>query len=254
MSESANRQIGKSEDDASNTQYASRITHHLTRLYHTHTDFILLLILFITFRVLALVAYRPGGLVLDFSDFYWYRSFAELSHQGYYPYDNLWTTYPPLFPIILFALYYVSSLLPPWEHANLWFTLLLGGFFLLFEIGNFILLYLFAQKIANEQRGKGTGGAIRNTQPAIRSTWIYAAFFVPVYTLTGWFESYPLFFFLLSLYLLLKKRPYLSAFFTGIGFLIKLIPLILMPVAVQNILKKTVRAFTIKWQTKRKTN
>ncbi len=238
MSESANRQIGKSEDDASNTQYASRITHHLTRLYHTHTDFILLLILFITFRVLALVAYRPGGLVLDFSDFYWYRSFAELSHQGYYPYDNLWTTYPPLFPIILFALYYVSSLLPPWEHANLWFTLLLGGFFLLFEIGNFILLYLFAQKIANEQRGKGTGGAIRNTQPAIRSTWIYAAFFVPVYTLTGWFESYPLFFFLLSLYLLLKKRPYLSAFFTGIGFLIKLIPLILMPVAVQIFSKK----------------
>jgi hypothetical protein len=56
---------------------------------------------------------------------------------------------------------------------------------------------------------------------------------VPVYTLTGWFESYPLFFFLLSLYLLLHKRPYLSAFFTGIGFMIKLIPLILLPVAVQ---------------------
>ena len=57
--------------------------------------------------------------------------------------------------------------------------------------------------------------------------------FVPVYTLTGWFESYPLFFFLLSLYLLLRGRPYLSAFFTGVGFMIKLIPLILMPVALQ---------------------
>ena len=212
-------------------------------LYQAHTDFILLLILFITFRVLALVAYRPGGLVLDFSDFYWYRSFAELTHQGYYPYDNLWTTYPPLFPVVMLAIYQLSSLLPPWEHANLWFTLLLGGFFLLFEIGNFILLYLFALKLANERIYESTNDKpannklaseqLRVTRYALRPLWIYAALFVPVYTLTGWFESYPLFFFLLSLYLLLQNKPYLSAFFTGIGFMIKLIPLILMPVAVQ---------------------
>jgi len=197
------------------------LTQKLQTLYHRHNDFILMLILFITFRVLALAAFRPGGLVLDFSDFYWYRSFAELTHQGYYPYDNLWTTYPPLFPLVMIAIYQLSSLLPPWEFANLWFTLLLGGFFLLFEIGNFILLYLMAKEIYPA------------TSDTLRPAWIYALFFVPVYTLTGWFESYPLFFFLFSLYLLLKNRPYLSAFFTGIGFMIKLIPLILMPVAVQ---------------------
>lgn len=50
-----------------NTQPATR----LANLYYRHSDFILLLILFITFRALALAAYRPGGLVLDFSDFYW---------------------------------------------------------------------------------------------------------------------------------------------------------------------------------------
>lgn len=193
-----------------------------------HTDFTLLLILFITFRLLALVAYRPGGLVLDFSDFYWYRSFAELTRQGYYPYDNLWTTYPPLFPVVMIALYQLSTLLPPWEYANLWFTLMLGSFFLLFETGNFVLLYLLALKLYPL-----ADGVTGNTTAAIRVCWIYAAFFVPVYTLTGWFESYPLFFFLLSLYLLLINRPYLSAFFTGVGFMIKLIPIILLPVAVQ---------------------
>ena len=98
-------------------------------LYRRHSDFILLLILFITFRLLTLAAFRPGGLVLDFSDFYWYRSFAELSRQGYYPYDTLWTTYPPLFPVVMIAIYQVSALLPPWEFPNLWFTLLLGVFF-----------------------------------------------------------------------------------------------------------------------------
>ncbi len=195
---------------------------YLATPYQPHLDFLMLLILFVTFRVLALVAFRPGGLVLDFSDFYWYRSFAELTHQGYYPYDNLWTTYPPLFPVVMIAIYQLSALLPPWEYANLWFTLLLGGFFLLFEIGNFILLYLLGLKLHSQV-----------SKFPLRSAWIYAAFFVPVYTLTGWFESYPLFFFLLSLYLVLQNRPWLAAFFTGIGFMIKLIPLILMPVAVQ---------------------
>jgi len=202
----------------------------LQATFERHTDFILLLILFVTFRLLALAAYRPGGLVLDFSDFYWYRSFAELTRQGYYPFDTLWTTYPPLFPTIMIAIYQVSTLAPPWEYANLWFTLLLGGFFLLFEIGNFILLYLFALKLYPTSQQAGMNFRSQN---AIRPCWIYAALFVPVYTLTGWFESYPIFFFLLSLYLLLQRRPFLSAFFTGIGFMIKLVPLILIPVAVQ---------------------
>lgn len=215
---------------------------HFQKVYHRHSDFVLLLILFVTFRVLALVAFRPGGLVLDFSDFYWYRSFAELTRQGYYPYDNLWTTYPPLFPVVMIAIYQVSTLLPPWTFPNLWFTLLLGGFFLLFEIGNFILLYLFALKLnepASQRMGESASQSLceaSNLQPSnlpLRVCWIYAALFVPVYTVTGWFESYPLFFFLLSLYLLLQKRPYLSAFFTGVGFMIKLIPFILMPAAIQ---------------------
>jgi hypothetical protein len=228
--------------------------------YQRHTDFVILLILFVTFRVLALAAFRPGGLVLDFSDFYWYRSLAELTRQGYYPYDNLWTTYPPLFPVVMIAIYQVSVLLPPWEYANLWFTLLLGGFFLLFEIGNFILLYLFALKLyasdkenldrTSDLPGFSQSRALDNLagpgpHSALRPCWIYATLFVPVYTLTGWFESYPLFFFLFSLYLLLKNRPYLSAFFTGVGFMIKLIPLILIPVAVQ-LLSRVKYQLTIK--------
>ena len=183
-------------------------------------NFILLLILFTVFRALTLLAYRPGGLILDFSDFYWYREFAQLSRQGYIPYQNIWTTYPPLFPLLMLQLWKLSALFPPWNQPNLIFSLLLGGVFLLFEIGNFILLYLIALKIYPPEK-------------AFKPAWIYAALFTPVYTLTGWFESYPLFFFLLSLYLLLRGKPYLSAFFTGVGDMIKLIPLILLPVGIK---------------------
>ena len=184
-------------------------------------NFLLLLLLFVTFRVLTLVAYRPGGLVLDFSDFYWYREFAQLSRQGYIPYRTIWTTYPPLFPLLMLWVWRASTLLPPWDYPNLWFSLGLGGIFLLFETGNFILLYLIARKISPEK--------------AFKSAWMYALFFAPVYTFTGWFESYPLFFFLLSLYLLLENRPYLSAFFTGVGFMIKLLPVMLLPVGIQTL-------------------
>jgi hypothetical protein len=207
----------------------ARFIQNLQAIYRSHRDFILLLILFVTFRVLTLVAFRPGGLVLDYSDFYFSREFSQLTRQGYYPYANMWAPYPPLFPVVMIAIYQVSVLLPPWEFANLWYSLLLGGFFLLFEVGNFILLYLFALELYPTNR------------EALRPCWLYAALFAPIYTLTGWFESYPLFFFLLSLYLLLKNRPYLSAFFTGVGFMIKLIPLILAPVAAQVVSKRTLQ-------------
>ncbi len=180
-------------------------------------EFALILTLFIAFRVMTLLAFRPGGQVLDFSDFYWYREFAQLTRQGYIPYVNLWTTYPPLFPFLMIGLWRISTLLPPWEFSNLWFSLLLGGTFLLFETGNLVLIYAIARRLSDSQR-------------ALRSAWFYLALFTPVYTLTGWFESYPLFFFLLSLYLLLRGRPVWSALTTGVGFMIKLIPLILLPV------------------------
>ena len=52
-------------------------------------EFALILVLFLAFRMMTLLAFRPGGQVLDHSDFYWYREFAQLTRQGYIPYDNL---------------------------------------------------------------------------------------------------------------------------------------------------------------------
>ena len=140
-------------------------------------EFALILVLFVAFRAMTLLAFRPGGQVLDHSDFYWYREFAQLTRQGYIPYVNLWTTYPPLFPFLMIGLWRISSLLPPWEFPNLWFSLLLGGTFLLFETGNLILVYAVARRLGDQRR-------------ALRTAWFYAVLFAPVYTLTGWFESY----------------------------------------------------------------
>jgi hypothetical protein len=183
-------------------------------------DFVLILILFVAFRVMALLAFRPGGMVLDFSDFYWYREYAQLTRQGYLPFVNLWTQYPPLFPLLMVGLWQVSALLPPWTFPNLWYSLLLGGTLLLFETGSLALIYAIARKLYDREK-------------ALRSAWFYTALFIPVYTLVGWFESFPIFFFLLGLYLLLRGRPLWSALVTGAGFMIKLFPLILLPIGAQ---------------------
>jgi hypothetical protein len=180
-------------------------------------EFALVLVLFVAFRAMTLLAFRPGGQVLDHSDFYWYHEYAQLTRQGYLPYVNFWTTYPPLFPLLMIGLWRASALLPPWEFPSLWFSLLMGGTFLLFETGNLALIYAIGRRMADHRQ-------------ALRSAWFYALLFTPVYTLAGWFEGYPLFFFLLSLYLLLRGRPLWSALAAGVGFMIKLIPIILLPV------------------------
>ena len=183
-------------------------------------DFALILILFVAFRVMTLLAFRPGGLVLDYSDYYWYRDVSQLTRQGYWPYVSLWSPYPPLFPLLMIGLWQISILLPPWTFPNLWFTLLLGGVLLIFETGSLALIYAIA-------------GKMYGRESALRSAWFYTALFVPIYTLVGWFDGCPLFFVLLGLYLLLRGRPLWSALVTGIGFMVKLVPLILLPVGAQ---------------------
>ncbi|MFQ6014951.1 MAG: hypothetical protein ACE5NP_05875 [Anaerolineae bacterium] len=189
-------------------------------IYQEHHDFVLLFLLFVSFRWLTLLFYRPGGFIADFSDFYFYRAFAELTNEGYYPYLNLWSAYPPIFPWLVVAVYRLSILIPPWNDPSLWFNSILGTVLLLFEAGNLVLIYLLGREIY---------------QPAgaVKVGWIYAGLFVPVYTLTGWFEGFPLFFLLLAVYLLIKRRSIWSGVVSAIGFMVKLLPLLVVPIALR---------------------
>ncbi|MCL4832147.1 MAG: hypothetical protein KJZ86_06885 [Caldilineaceae bacterium] len=248
----------------------------------SHHPIIPLLLLFVSFRLLALLLLRPGGFVADFSDYDFYRVWGQLTPAGYAAYDNLWTAYPPLFPGLMLWIFELSARIPPWVDPRLSFHTLFGLALLLFETGNLILLYRLAEKIGERglgsgERGLGTGewglggsASLSDTRlspphpvtlspchpvtlspphpvtpspchPVTPSPLdpviLYALLFTPVYTLLGWFESMPLFFMLLGLDLLLsgRGRPWgwlLSAVAAGLGFLVKLTPALLAPVAV----------------------
>ncbi|MBU1878727.1 MAG: DUF2029 domain-containing protein, partial [Chloroflexi bacterium] len=193
----------------------TRIRHHILH----HRDFYLLLVLFVLFRVSILVLYRPGGYLVDWWDYKYYEGFAELSRQGYFQFLDYWMEYPPLFPWLVVGAYQLSLLVPAWLYPMLWFATFLGLALLVFETGNFCLVYLLALRLHGNKRG-----------PAIRAAWIYAGLALPVYYWTGWFDCMPVFFLLLSVYLVVERRPVLAGLATGVGFMVKLLPAIAAPI------------------------
>jgi hypothetical protein len=196
--------------------------HKLKARYDVHQNFILLLLLYTSFRLMTRLLYRPGGLIYDYSDYFFFRAVAELSNLGYYPFIHYWMEYPPLFPWLNVGIYRLSLLIPLWVEPRLWFYTLLSLATLPFEIGNLTVLYLIALELYNRAK-------------ALRCAWIYACLFAPLYTWTGWFDNTPLFFLLLALYYLLRQRGRLSGLAIGLGFMVKVTPALLLPLGLRSL-------------------
>jgi hypothetical protein len=190
--------------------------------YNVHQDFILLLLLYTSFRLMTRLLYRPGGLIYDYSDYYFFQAVAELSNQGHYPFIHYWMEYPPLFPWLNVGVYRLSLLIPLWVEPRFWFYTLLSLATLPFEIGNLIVLYLIALELYDQAK-------------ALRCAWIYACLFAPLYTWTGWFDGVPLFFLLLALYYLLRQRGPLAGLAIGLGFMVKVTPALLLPLGLRSL-------------------
>ena len=215
---------------------------HLRQFYRRHAAFLIVLALFVSFRVLALFTLRTGGFVADFSDYDFYATWGRLTHMGYRTFDNLWTAYPPLFAAIMLPVYELSARVPVWIEPRLWFHVLFGLTLLVFETGNLVLIYRLGAKLDRESVRGETGayspaGALSlSPTPGLTAALLYALLFVPAYTLLGWFEPMPLFFMLLGLDLLISPMRWGwigSAVAAALGFLVKLTPMILVPIAVR---------------------
>ncbi len=207
----------------------------LRAFYQRHASFLLIFTLFVTFRLLALLLFRPGGFIADFSDYDFYYTWGQLGAMGYRTFANLWTAYPPLFPALMLPAFELASRIPPWVEPRFFFHLLFGLELLCFEAGNLILIYRLSHKLQIAPQPTKTPGHLVTLSPC-HPVILYALLFTPVYTLLGWFEMMPLFFLLLGLDLLLSQRRWGwvgSAAAAALGFLIKLTPMMLVPIAVR---------------------
>jgi hypothetical protein len=190
-------------------------------IYQEHCTFVLFAVLFVSFRVMTLLLYRPGGFIADYSDYNTsYLPFAQWSDRGLYPFVNYWLEWPPLFAWLVVGVYRLSLLVPAWTDPRLWFNTFLGLSFLPFEVGNFILIYLLGQEMYD--KGK-----------ALICALIYAGLFAPLYVWSGWNDSLPVFFLLLGLYLVIKRKGVAAGAVIGVGFWVKVIPLLVLPVGLR---------------------
>ncbi|MEZ4583918.1 MAG: hypothetical protein R3A10_20160 [Caldilineaceae bacterium] len=133
---------------------------HLRQFYRRHAAFLIVLALFVSFRVLALFTLRTGGFVADFSDYDFYATWGQLTHMGYRTFDNLWTAYPPLFAAIMLPVYELSARVPVWIEPRLWFHLLFGLTLLVFETGNLVLIYRLGAKLDRDAGAVAPAGAL----------------------------------------------------------------------------------------------
>jgi hypothetical protein len=172
-----------------------------------HRGFLLILTLFVAFRLMMAMAYPPEALT-SYSDYPYFYALADLARQGCYPLLHYWYEYPPIFPYLSQAVYAVTS----GYHA---YATLLAAVMLLFEVGDLVLLYL----IANQVHDKET---------SLKVAWMYSCLFAPVFFLWNGLDSLSLFFMLLSLLWLLQNRHALSAVALGLGLMTKYLPGILL--------------------------
>jgi hypothetical protein len=214
----------------------------LRTFYQRHTAFFTIFVLFVAFRLLAILLFRPGGFIADASDYDFYYEWGLQLPRGYRTFVDLWTAYPPLFQALMLPVFQWSSRIPPWVEPRLFFHLLFGLQLLLFECANLILIYRLSLKLGHPTLGTNHESRITPsphhlvTLSPCHPVILYALLFLPVYTMLGWFEAMPLFFMLLGLDLLLSSRRWGwagSAVAAALGFLTKLTPALLVPIAIR---------------------
>ena len=194
--------------------YAPRLTSYL----HAHQAFLLILAGFLTFRLLLPLGFGSIG-----PDIYDYMRWGSLADSGLYPYVHYWSEYPPLFGWSAILIYRISTLVPALpEEPRYWFAIVLRLTMTLLDTGSLFLVYGTAQQLGTKSR-------------AVRTAAFFAGGFIIAYAAAGWYDSMPLFFLLLALYLALRDHYTSSAVATAIGFLVKLVPIVLVPVALRRI-------------------
>ncbi|MEZ4667338.1 MAG: glycosyltransferase family 87 protein [Anaerolineae bacterium] len=173
-------------------------------------DFRLLIILFVSLRLMMLIVYQPlvvNGVERGMSaggDFQTYFQIASLSDTAGLPMRDWWTEFPPLWAYLSVALY---KLAPNYGA----FSMLLSLLFLVVDTGNLVLIRKIAARLYREDTATTLG-------------WIYALLASPLVFVFWTFEVLVTFCILLSVWWLLRERNGRLAIAIAVGVLIKFTP------------------------------
>lgn len=209
----------KTAPPVSNTQSEKSATISMQAIYLSGLlgDFRLLLVLFIAFRFMLLLAYQPlvtqdaeRGITVG-GDFQTYYEIAGLSKTVGLPLRDWWSEFPPLWSYLSVAIYQLQGANPSYGT----FASLLSILFLVADAGNLILI----RKIGTQLYKPETGMAL---------AWIYALLLAPLVFSFWTFEPLVVFMLLLGIRWLLRSQDVRSAVAVAAGALIKFTPALIL--------------------------
>lgn len=180
-------------------------------------DFRLLVILFISFRLMLLMVYQPmviDGVERGLSaqgDRLYHFELAALTERGDWPFVDWWSEFPPVWYWLTTAVYQLQG-----ENVNYgaW-TMTLGLIMLAFDVGTLFLM----RAIGSRLYGPVTGMTL---------AWMYTVALAPLVFLWWNFENMVAFFLLLGLWWLLRGDDKRSAAAVAVGALTKFTPALLL--------------------------
>lgn len=179
-------------------------------------DFRLLVMLFVGFRLLLLMAYQP--LIVEGSerglgaggDRQYHFALAELTRQGEWPFRDWWSEFPPVWYWLTTGVYQLLG--ENADYAN--WSAAIGLILLAFDTGNLVLM-------------RAVGTRLYTPATGMALAWIYALTVAPLIFLWWNFETLVAFWLLLGLHGLLRKQDTRSAVAVAIGALTKFTPALL---------------------------
>jgi hypothetical protein len=179
-------------------------------------------LLFVSFRLFAVVLLQYGGIFGGASDYDYYYNLGALTDHGAWPFLTYWSEYPPLFPAIAVGIYRGLELIGSAPPPAAMVESMLRAVLLVFDVGNLLLVASIGRRLF----GKTVGA---------RCAWVYALLFGPAFIWLGWFEPFPIFWGLLGLAFLLDDRYGQAGIATSFGFLAKVLPALLGVVVVRRL-------------------
>lgn len=190
------------------SEHPKQITPKPAKTTSSPADFLLILSLFFSSRLMMLLAFPPENLIF-YGDYQHYFNVAQLTQEGWYPFIHYWYEFPPIFPYLNIGAY----LLAGQQLKN--YIVILAFILLLVECGTLYLLY----RLVAQLRGPAQG---------IQVAWIYTSLFIPVFFWLGNFDALTTFFILLALYGLFRHKGWWVALGIGLGMMVKFVPVLLL--------------------------
>jgi hypothetical protein len=168
-------------------------------------DYLLLPLVFLFSRIILIISLPLDGL-RSYGDIW---NFFHLASLGV-PFRDLWVEFPPVFPLINRLIYLLAG---GKEHV---FVYLISFFFSVVQAVNIGLFIVLAKQVI---------GSSTYQKRSVLYAFILSSLFY------GWtyFDSLGVFCILISLLLTLRHEDYLAGLFIGIGGLVKMFPILLLP-------------------------